>query len=165
MLNDLDERCRVKAGEPGVSIDQRPMNEVYPPPLHGCEPLEPQAFCCELQSPVRDVHSDDFIELALLHQEPQQSALTATEVKNPFCATALGCFGDSRESLFIQGEGLLERILFGVPNRGSRYAISLRGFLRQQAANRFPNEIATVLQISSDDRVALRMHFEPALSM
>ena len=44
MLDDLDEHCRVKAGEPGVSIDQRPMNEVYPPPLRGCEPLEPQAF-------------------------------------------------------------------------------------------------------------------------
>src|SRR6266568_1431227 len=65
----------------------------------------------------------------------------------------------------FQGEGLLERILFCVPNGGSRYAISLRRLLRQQAANRFPNEIATVLQISSDDRVALRMRFEPALAM
>jgi hypothetical protein len=99
--------------------------------------------------------------LALLHQEPQQSALAATEVENPFRATTLDCLGDSRESLFIQGEGFLERILFGVPNGGSRYAISLWRFLRQQAADRLPNEVATGIWISSTI-VSRSGCFEPA---
>src|SRR5439155_505508 len=47
----------------------------------------------------------------------------------------------------------------------SRYAISLRSFLREEAADGFPNKVAPVLQISSDDRVALWMRLEPAFAM
>src|SRR6266568_832632 len=83
MLDHLDDRRRVEAGQSLVAIGEGRLEQFDTVALAWRQAVEPQPALRDFECGVGDVDADDLLERRLLQQRPQQLAAAAAEVEHP----------------------------------------------------------------------------------
>ncbi len=104
VFDDFNDRRRIKAFQPLVSIDQRSVDQFQTLRLPCGEAVELQSFLGHLQRVDRNVHADDFVKLPILQQFTQQLAFAATKVENPAGTTGSESSHDHTVTLIVQAQ-------------------------------------------------------------
>ena len=107
VLDDLDHRRRVEAGEAVIAVGQRALQELHPGPGPGCRQAEPAAGA--LEGGRRGVDADDRGEPVLLREPPEQPSLAAAEVEHAAGTAGLQFRGDGVEAQVVQADQFLQR--------------------------------------------------------
>ncbi len=162
VLDHLDDRSGLVAGEPPVSIHEGTLEELDALPLLLGHLLEPEPIAGDLQGSMRHVDADDLVEGLLLEERSNELALAAAEVQDPLGA-ALFESGDHRsDALLVQADPLLDlRLFLGV--RGLEF-VGCRQLVSHQPFERIASQAALVLQVAPRDGLALGMRRQPSLA-
>src|SRR5690606_39167155 len=85
VLDDLDYRRRIEALDPRVAVRERPVDQPDPLPLPGRQTVQAEPLPRDLERADRDVHPEDFLELPIVQEDPEQPSLAATEIDDAPC--------------------------------------------------------------------------------
>jgi hypothetical protein len=134
VFDHLHDGGDVKAGEAGITVVQRALEEPHALPLPGRQAVEPQAIVGDLQGAVRHVHPDNLLEARVLQQRAEQAPLAAAEIDDALRAALLQDRDHGPETQFVQADLLLDdRLLRRVC---LRLGVRVGGFLLHQTRQR-----------------------------
>src|SRR5262249_7292839 len=102
VLDDLDHRCGVEPCESLVSIHERSMYQLNSVHLMSGKTMEPQPLVGDFQRANRYVHAENLVELAIVHQFPNQFTLAAAEVEHPSRPASPKSREDRAETLLVE---------------------------------------------------------------
>ena len=115
VLDHLDERDGVEAGQPGVAVNERCLQQADAVPVCGLHLPQPEPPACELERPGRHVGADGLPVPRLAQQVLQEAALAASEVHGRLRPLSRSSFLDPVEPLLV--EVLAARRLLGCLRR------------------------------------------------
>jgi hypothetical protein len=163
VLDDLDQRGGVVAGEALVSVGERALKQPEALPLLRRHLVGVQTRLGDREYAGRDIDAHHARERLVAQQAPEQLALSTPEVDDGARSGLAQAAGDSLETQVVQAQfllaGLLDQrtVLVCLGGIGALFA--------QELVESAPRQVLAMLEIAMCDRILLRMAREPALAL